>query len=263
MAADLGAAQSDLSASLIDLRGSPNADPTLVSQSEQQLAVIMALKGQLSTATGKQLVAISVQVAAAVSTAAGTARQAQQAAASGISSGSGSLGQASQAARAAVNEFEDAYFKDHKFDAYLHFKSEEDEREFHQREAERQAQIEKALALHTPQGDLLAAQLSEAQLRDAGAHGADRSPDFAPLLAKVEASRETLKTTLGENGKKEAASERLNAAQAPSAGNEAADIPADVLASFRKMKAPETDAAGHGLGAKLVSEQPDRSGPPL
>ena len=95
------------------------------------------------------------------------------------------LAEASQNARAAVTDFTNDYFRDRKFDAYLTFKSEEDEREFRKREAERQRAIEEASALHTPAGDARALELSRAQLEDAGAHGAHSSDRGRPFQAMV------------------------------------------------------------------------------
>jgi hypothetical protein len=41
------------------------------------------------------------------------------------------------------------------------------------------------LAKGTPEGNAEALRLGKAQLIDAGAHGADRSPDYAPMLANL------------------------------------------------------------------------------
>lgn len=261
LAGQLEAGQADLSASIIELRNSPNADAALIAQGDQQLALLLSLRSQLATASPKQLATMGAQIAIAVSVAASTAHQAQQASSSGGGPATASVASASRAAREAVDDFQDAYFKKRKFDAFLQFNSAEDEREFRQREAEHQQEIAKALALHTPQGDLLAAQLAKEQLQDAGAHGAARSPAYAPLMAKIESAEGGLKAALDAKAPKEAASERLALAQSPSAGDEVADIPAEVLASFRKMKAPDQDSAGHGLGTKLAVEQGERSQP--
>lgn len=252
MAADLNAAQGDLSTSLIELRGVPNMDAALIGQAESNLAAILALKRQLSTASGSQLSAIRAQIAVAVSSAASTAHQAQQAAASACT-GPISMASARQAAHEAVNEFEDAYFKQRKFDPYLHFESDDDEREYRRREAERHQEIEKAQALHTSAGDLRAVELSHDQLVDAGAHGADRSPDFAPLFAKVTAAKHDLQTAIIAQDQQEAAEKRLGAAQTATPAEDAPSIPPEVLAALRAVKSPDADGAGHGLGAKPAS----------
>src|SRR6202008_4634328 len=87
-----------------------------------------------------------------------------------------SLQQARVAARESVANFARDYYENRIFDRYLKFASVEDEEEYRRREQERKQAIDKALAEHTPQGDLRANQLSLEQLKDAGAHGADRSP---------------------------------------------------------------------------------------
>lgn len=259
MSAELAAAQGGLSSSLIELRSAGNADSSLIGQAEQQLALLLSLRSQLATASGKQLPAIGAEIAAVVTAATSTARAAQHAAAAG--SNQMSVGQASQVARAAVADFEDDYFKKRKFDPYLQFKSEEEERAFREREAKRQAEIQKALALHTPEGDLRAAQLSEAQLRDAGAHGADRSPDYAPTLEKLSAATDTLQAAIDAERVNTKAEERLEAASASVAAEDAPEIPASVLAALRKVRTPPQDSAGHGLGDHGASDTPERASP--
>lgn len=59
----------------------------------------------------------------------------------------------------------------------LQFDSEEDERAYREREAERRAYIEAQQARHTPEGDLNAAGAGVGQMADAKAHGAG-GPDF-------------------------------------------------------------------------------------
>jgi hypothetical protein len=254
MAADLGVAQNELSASLIDLRGSTGADPALITQSEQQLALILSLKGQLAAAGPKQLAAISSQIATAISAAASTANQAQQAAAAGISSGGGSMASASQAARETVNEFEDAYFKQHKFDAYLQFKSAEDERAFHEREAQRQAEIERARAQHTPEGDKRALDLSLAQLDDAGAHGADKSPDFEPMRKKMQDANTALAAQIDQTKGK--ARSTAQATPDPLDSLEpSASVSPDLLAKFKATGVVVADQTGTGHGITTDASQ--------
>lgn len=193
-----------------------------------------------------------------VAGASSTARAAQQ-----VSSGSSQItpGQASQVVREAVADFEDDYFKKRKFDPYLEFKSEEEERAFRAREAERQAEIQKALALQTPEGDLRAAQLSEAQLRDAGAHGADRSPDYAADLARLSAASSDLKTAITEQDRDADAKSRLDIVQSKQSESDVPNIPPGVLAALRQVRTPDQNAVGHGLGDKAAADSPDRPAP--
>lgn len=226
------------------------------------MAFLLSLKRQLTTAGVKQLAAISTEIAQVVASASSTARAAQQA-----STGSGQIapGQASQMVREAVADFEDDYFKKRKFDAYLQFTSEEDERAFRERERERQAEIQKALAQHTPEGDLRAGMLAEEQLRDAGAHGADRSPDFQPLLDKVASSNAALATQVeATNGKRAEAGapQKADPLDAPAG---ASSIPPELLASLRAsgLKVPDQEGTGHGIAQSATKATERGSSVPL
>lgn len=191
-----------------------------------------------------------------MSQAAATAREAQQASAGGGGNNT-SLASAQRAAREAVNEFEDAYFKQRKFEPYLQFKSEADERAYREREAERQAEIERAKAQGTPEGDKRAADLSLDQMRDAGDHGAKCSPDFAPLYKKVHDADAALTSQL-ERDKPE--TRALATAKAdPHAGADlpTANVSADLLAKFKASGVVVADqtGTGHGVNASVALAQ--------
>jgi hypothetical protein len=168
-----------------------------VSQGSQQLAVILALKGQLATSGPKQLAAISAQIATAVASAATTARQAEQASAAGDNSVSMSLTAARQTAREAVNEVMRG-MKD--FDSSLEFANGQDAADYHRREEARRAYIEAEQAKHTPQGDLNASGGAVGQMADAAAHGAAESPEFQRRWDKLVASTDALRTQLVRDG---------------------------------------------------------------
>lgn len=92
--------------------------------------------------------------------------------------------------RRTIQNVADELFEQKKLDPYLQFASAEDEAEYRKREAARKAYIDAELGKGTPQGALNAANASKEQLEDAGNHGADRSPDFAPMLDEVTKARD-------------------------------------------------------------------------
>lgn len=175
-----------------------------------------------------------------------------------------SLATASQAARAAVTSFEDDYYKKRKFDAYLHFSSPEDEEEFRRREAERKAEIDKAHALHTPEGDLRAAHLAVDQMRDAGAHGADASPDYRPGLDKIMGAVSDLKSSMAAKPKVEAKkSESLAATDDPlDAIAPIAPIPIGDIAKLRAAGVTLAEQGeGHGVAANVAQRDTAQRSP--
>lgn len=213
LAAQLAGAQSELSANIIELRQS-GASADVVAKGEIQLAALMGLQRKLEQATPATIASIRAEVASCVAAAAKIAQQAQTAEAnSNQGPQSMSIAAASQAARAATASFVDDYYGKKKFDAYLHFTSAEDEEEFRRREEERREEIEKARALHTPEGDLLATKLSIEQMNDAGAHGASESSEFNKTLSKLKDAESNLvaavaaQTPAAQNKKPQASAE--------------------------------------------------------
>lgn len=101
------------------------------------------------------------------------------------------------ATRRMVQQISDDMFRRRIFDPYLHFASPEEEAEFRRREAERQQQIERLNATGRPADALRAGELVRDQLHDAGRHGAERSPDYAPTLRRIDRQLERMRETLG------------------------------------------------------------------
>ena len=134
---------------------------------------------------------VRAEIAACVATASSVARLAEAvtATSSGVPAG---VSAASQAARSAVAAFERDMFDKKIFDPYLRFSSTEDEEAYRRREEERHKAIEEALKKDTPQGNLEANRLAIDQLEDAGAHGADKSPDYAQSYRQLKASEANL-----------------------------------------------------------------------
>lgn len=166
----------------------------------------------------------------------------------------GGLAAAAKAAREAVSDFADDYFGKRKFDPYLTFASDEEEREFRKREAQREKEIEAARAEGTPEGDKRAADLSLAQLEDAGAYGADKSADYEPLRTKLAESKAGLEAQL-EAGKPKPTPNVQMAADPLDAPAPPADVPPDLLAKFKAAGVVVADQRGTGHGVSDVTTQ--------
>jgi len=157
------------------------------------------------------------------------------------------LEQASQASRATTAAFMHDYYERKMFEPYLRFASLNDEEEYRRREDERRRAIEKALAEHTPEGNLRANQLAIEQLKDAGAHGADKSPQYQPTLKSLTGAGNALASQIaaakGEGQSSDVAAEPTDKA------NPSSQVPEDVIARLRAAKASAADdlAKGHGL----------------
>lgn len=206
---------------------------------------------------------MSAEISGIIASAVSAARTIQTATAS--NGGATALAAASQAAREAASDFQDAYFKQRKFDPYLTFASEEEERAYRKREEERQKEIEKAMALNTPEGDRRAAQLAKEQLLDAGAHGADRSPDYQPLLDKLTSSNAELAAQIETTKSQEVASAVPQKADPLDAPAVASPIPPELLASLRAagVKVPDQHGTGHGIADNATKPAERGAGVPL
>lgn len=94
--------------------------------------------------------------------------------------------------RAALSSLADDYYRQRKLDPYLQFASADDERTYRERERENQEAYTREMAKGTVEGEVRAREILKQQLRDAGAHGADRSPEYAEMLATAERNAVTL-----------------------------------------------------------------------
>ena len=195
------------------------------------------------------LSAIRAEVAASVAATQALVQQTQSGS-SLVLSAQAALVAASEAARRTTTDFMHDYYDRHLFDRYLKFASTEDEEEYRRREQERKAAIEKAQAEHTPQGDLRANKLAIEQLKDAGAHGADQSPDYKPELDRLKGSQTSLERAIGQPAKA-AAQDRISAATSGTAdapGN--AGLSPDLIAGLKNVGiTPPSQIDGHGVAA--------------
>jgi hypothetical protein len=153
------------------------------------------------------------------------------------------LERASEAARATTKDFMHAFYDEHEFDRYLKFASPEDEQDYRRREEEYRRAIQKALDEHTPEGDLRAADLSLDQLNDAGAHGADKSPDFQNWKKTLTEKRDGLASAIDQQHKAVVVK----------------SVPADPLKDVKPEQNASPDALA-GLRALGVSVAPEGEG---
>lgn len=189
----IAGAQADIESKLSDLRNALGsaASGSAITQAEAQLRGLALLQKRVDHASPANLAAIRAEVAASVAATQAFVQQ-MQGAGSAVTAEKAALQQASEAARGSVNDFIHDYYDQKKFDRFLQFASVEEEQEYHRREEERHRAIEKAEAEHTPEGDLKALNLSIAQMKDAGAHGADQSTDYKSTLNNLETHKQEL-----------------------------------------------------------------------
>lgn len=237
--AQLAGSQADLDQVLRSV-----SDPTAMAQIRSQQNALSGLEARVALARPADLAALRAEVTAYAAASRLAADQAQ----ADVNGGGkqAELRRATQEANLAVAGFMDDYYGRKAFEPYLQFASAEDEEEFRKREAQRKAEMEKALAEKTPEGALRANNLAIDQLEDAGAHGADRSPDYQPMLSNLQQTRKNL---AGEIGTVAAASAPIP--PDPLADLPDAEVPKDVLAALRSagIAVQEAASGGHGVNS--------------
>lgn len=141
-----------------------------------QLQALGDLQRQIAVASPAALTSLRGEIAGAIA----TSRQMQQQgrSASNVESAEAALAVTNARTRATVERIAGDLFERRIFDPYLQFASEEEERAYREREAERRETIRRELAKGTPEGNLNASAATVGQVLDAGANGADRSPEF-------------------------------------------------------------------------------------
>ena len=251
----LVAAQFELEAALTKLRA--GTDGAATARGEISLSDLFALQRSVATASPAALAGMRAEIIAA---AANIANDTKQAAFAGSAPAAERLADARTNARSAVRTVMDG-MKD--FDPYLRFSSAEDEEAYRRREEENRRAIEAALAKHTPAGDLEATRLAERQLADAGAHGAEASPEFAAQATRLAQSRHDLEQAMGDKtpaNESVAATAQDKRAEAASASPTDAEL-ADVMATLQSSGVTVRDAQEktHGVSANVaVADRPKR-----
>ncbi len=248
LSAQIANAQSDIENQLAALREASNrsGDNSHLTQAQSQLLNLAQLQQRVGIADIVTLAGLRAEVNASVAAAQSVVQQAQ--AAGGASQiAQAALYEASEKAHRTATDFVRDFYDRHIFDKYLEFADAKDEEDYRKREAERQAAIEKALAEHTPEGNLKAVQLERDQLKDAGAHGADRSPDYQRWNDRLAAANNDLGTALANapgksNTVKSTTNDPLDAIKS------ASPAPPEVLANFRAAGVTLADQTGEGHG---------------
>lgn len=155
-----------------------------------QLTNLSALSQQVSGANEASLQRMQAEVAATIAAAQSLA---DAGAGNGADAGAATpLTVANANARRTAQNFVTDFYEKHEFDKHLEFKSDEDARAYREREAERLKEIKEALARNTTQSNQRVLQLEQEQLKDAGDHGADKSPDFQSWKDQLNAQAATL-----------------------------------------------------------------------
>lgn len=201
------------------------------------LANVSGLLRAVGAASLGQLAAMRGEVSAATAAATELASEASSSSANGTAANA-NLSPA-QRARAAIEALHRDIFENRVLDPYLQFASPEEEEAYRERERERKQEIDRALALGTPEGLRRAADVTQEQLRDAGEHGADRSPDFAGMMSQIGSAKESI------NAPTTASQAQAQLPHPPS--SEVADIAATLRAAGLSSDVAAHDGSGHGL----------------
>ncbi len=251
-------AQSDIGATVAGLNGA--GDASLIAQALAHQQTLAKLERALSSGSAAMIAPnIRGEIAAVLAASANLSQQAKLTA----DQQTVDLATAQARARATVQEIGRDIYGRRIFDPYLRFASEEDEVAYRRREEENRRAIAEALAEHTPEGDLRAAQITERQLQDAGAHGADASPQFSNLVSRNRENMNGLETAIGQQTSAQVDEQSATRQSPPSTPTPATnDQLASVLATFRAAGinggVPAHDS-GHGLSVDNSSADQSRS----
>lgn len=235
----IAAAQIDIAYAIAELARSGADSSALTSQN----SALQHLQRTVGSANLGSLLALRGEVAATASSATNLANQAINSAASSAAA-QASLTPAERA-RASIEALNRDLFEKRVLDPYLRFNSPEDEEAYRKRERERKEEIDRAMALGTPEGLRRAAELTHDQLRDADEHGAGRSPDFGRLMNRANEARE-----LAMPHEKQVTA--ADTAQ-PTVSNDVADIAATLRAAGLSAPPQITNEGGHGLSFDKLS----------
>jgi hypothetical protein len=237
------------------IRHGGNAAPA-----RDQLKALGVLQHRIGKADSAALATMSSMIASAVAETRAMIQQASSAASVQITAELQELKEASSAGRESVNRFVHDFYDEKKFDPYLRFSSQQDEEDYRRRQAENKRAIELALAKHTPEGNLEAVALAKRQVEDAGAHGADQSPDYATQMKSLNEAQERLSTAIKTNGGNTDRAdailatkldERLDGKQSPAQQEKHDAELSDVFAALKSAgvttRVADAEKSGHGL----------------
>lgn len=251
----IAGAQGELESNIEVLRRAAVAggDAGALGQAEAQAHALARLQHRIGRADPSTLAAIRAEVVASVAASVALTQTARTTAAN-AQTAEVALHAAQAEARKVVNDFTHDFYERKIFDPYLKFASAEDERAYREREEKNRREIKKARAEGTPEGDLRALNLTREQLRDAGAHGASASPDYARLEQQTAAAEQNLAAQIaarqGHATQPEPAIDPLDAI-APSK-----NIPPSIIANLRAagVSIPPPETQGHGVTTTAAAE---------
>ena len=239
----IAAAQIDIANAIAELARSGADSAALNNQSH----ALQQLQSKVRSANLGSLLALRSDVVTAATSATALANQAISTAASAAAANA-NLSTA-QRARANIEALGRDLFEKRVLDPYLQFASAEDEEAYRKRERERDEARLRALELRTPEGDRRANELIQDQLRDAGAHGADRSRDFANMVQQAESVTADLKTAQQTQEKVTArpSVDAIKGEQPTISDDGLGDILASLKAAGVTTPAVQAREAGHGV----------------
>lgn len=154
----------------------------------------MALQRDVSLADASMLKSMRNEIIAFATNATADSQRAREGAAATKAQAERHLAESREESRKQVHAIMEGM---REFDPYLRFASAADEEAYRKREAERRAYIDRESAKGTAQGDLNAARAAREQLLDAGVHGADASPEYAPRLERLNRASANLQEAMG------------------------------------------------------------------
>jgi hypothetical protein len=242
--AQIRSAQADIDQLLAQLGGDAG---TVLADAQSQRRLLINLEQNLVSGAAAATSSIRNEIAGAAAVA---VTLGQQARASGDQRANVELAAAQARTRATVLEIGRDIYERRIFDPYLRFASEEDEAAYRRREEENRRAIERALAENTPEGDLRASRIMERQLQDAGAHGADASPQFAEYAARIRSDQGSLEQAMASRDEARSDGPQAGTSSPATPPPATEDQLASVLATFRAVGInggiPAHDS-GHGL----------------
>jgi hypothetical protein len=251
MLAQISAAQATLESDIEQLRhaASVGGDGVTLAVAQNQVARLNGLQHRIEHTQGGGLASIRAEVMASVAASQAVAQQARVTAASAHTA-ERALHEAHAEAHRVTGDFLRDFYERKIFDEHLDFASPEQERAYRDREEARRKAIEEARALGTPEGELRALQLAKEQLLDAGRYGAADSPDYAPMLGRIDDAIKPLEQALF------AQPEAKKEAEAAFDSTEAALVPPDIIAVLQAAGARVADQTqtGHGVSLNTARE---------
>ena len=248
------AAQFDLEKTFTEL--ARNGLYSAQAQGQAQLQALGQLQRQIGSMSLAGLAAMRGEIAGAINQALSIADQGRSA--SKAEDIDATLAAVSKQTRDTIAALSTDLFERRVFDPYLRFTSTDEESEYRRREEERQAYIRVELAKGTPEGTLNAANATVDQIKDAGAHGADRSPEYQRIFNEaIRAQNE--QTAAIEQASTTPALDKAKELERETETNEFDEIAAAFKASGVTL--PDTElggSKGHGLANATIDRN---SGP--